>query len=224
MAASSVSSVSLPSLARLMARMTLIAGLLLGYLPAEGAGPKQTDLPIDLNAVSTDFDYRNNTLLFREVIITQGAVQVRANEATASGLNFENSQWVFRGNVHIKVDGGSLESDEAHVKFTDNRIAHATITGSPASFEQKLEDSGDIARGRAGTIEYDIAGATVRLKQDAYLTDGRNDISGETLVYSIRDQRVLANAEEQGDERVHITINPRSLEEAQRPKPPEGTR
>jgi len=58
----------------------------------------------------------------------------------------------------------------------------------------------------------------VRLRRDAYLTDGRNDISGETLVYSIRDQRVLANAEEQGDERVHITINPRAVEEAQKQK------
>jgi lipopolysaccharide transport protein LptA len=207
-----------------LARAIVVASLVLGYAGTQAAGPKQTDLPIDLNAVSTDFDYRNNTLLFRDVVITQGAVQVRADQATASGLNFENSQWEFRGKVHITVEGGSLESDEARVKFTNNRIAHATITGSPASFEQKLEDSGDIARGRAGTIEYDFAGATVRLKRDAYLTDGRNDITGETLVYSIRDQRVLANAEEQGEGRVHITINPRSLEDAQKPKPPEGTR
>jgi lipopolysaccharide transport protein LptA len=219
MAASSASFSNSP-----LIRAIVVAGVLLGHAGAQAAGPKQTDLPIDLNAVSTDFDYRNNTLLFRDVVITQGAVQVRAEQATASGLNFENSQWEFRGKVHITVDGGSLESNEARVKFTDNRIAHATITGSPASFEQKLEDSGDIARGRAGTIEYDFAGATVRLKQDAYLTDGHNDITGESLVYSIRDQRVLANAEEQGDERVHITINPRSIEEAQKPKPPEGTR
>ncbi|NJO13316.1 MAG: hypothetical protein HC872_07480, partial [Gammaproteobacteria bacterium] len=95
-----------------------------------------------------------------------------------------------------------------------------------ASFEQKLEN-GDTARGRADDIEYDFDEATVRLSRDAYLTDGRNDISGETLVYSIRDERVLANAEEQGDERVHITINPRAVEEARKqreqnppPKPP----
>lgn len=213
-----------PGSSRAPRRLLALPALLLGTLAAHAAGPKQADLPIDLNAVSTDFDYRNNTLLFREVIITQGTVEVRADEATASGLNFENSQWVFRGNVRIKVDGGALQSNEAQVKFTDNVIAHATITGSPASFEQKLEESGDIARGRAGTIEYDIAGATVRLKQDAYLTDGKNDISGETLVYSIRDQRVLANAGEQGDERVHITINPRSVEDAQqKKKTPEGT-
>jgi lipopolysaccharide export system protein LptA len=52
--------------------------------------------------------------------------------------------------------------------------------------------------------------------EDAYLTDGRNDIHGQTLVYSIRDQRVLAEASAQGQERVRITINPRSMEEQQK--------
>jgi lipopolysaccharide export system protein LptA len=202
---------------------SLLLACLLASGMAQAAGPRQSELPINVDATSSDFDYRNNTLLFRDVVITQGAVQVRANEATATGLNFEDSEWVFRGNVRITVEGGSLQSEEARVNFVNNAIAKAIITGSPASFEQKLEDSAEIARGRAGTIQYDVTGATVRLQRDAYLTDGRNDISGETLVYSIRDQRVLANAEEQGDERVHITINPRSLEEAQK-KRPEGTR
>jgi lipopolysaccharide transport protein LptA len=186
-------------------------------LQAQAAGPRRSDLPINVDAASSDFDYKNNQLLFREVTITQGDVQVRADQANATGLDFENSEWVFRGNVRIKVDGGSLTSDEARVTFAGNRIARAVITGSPAAFEQLLEN-GDQARGRAGTIDYDFSGSTVRLREDAYLTDGHNQIRGETLVYRIGDQRVLANAEEQGSERVHITINPRSVEEAQKKK------
>jgi len=203
--------------ARIVACALALACCAFAPSAAHAAGPRRGELPIDVDAASSDFDYRNNALLFREVIITQGAVQVRANEATATGLDFENSEWVFRGNVRIRVEGGSLNSDEARVSFVSNRIARAIISGSPASFEQELEND-DMARGRAGTIEYDFDDSTVRLRRDAYLTDGRNDISGETLVYSIRDQRVLANAEEQGDERVHITINPRAVEEAQKQK------
>jgi len=203
----------------------------IGIRCAEAAGPNRSDLPINVDAASSDFDYKNNVLLFREVIITQGEVQVRADNATATGLDFNSSEWVLRGNVRIRVEGGSLTSNEARVNFASNRIANARIVGSPASFEQKLEN-GDMARGRAGDIEYDFTGATVRLRRDAFLTDGRNDISGETLVYSIQDERVLANAEEQGDERVHITINPKAVEDARKdkekaaepPKPPaEGT-
>jgi lipopolysaccharide transport protein LptA len=195
---------------RAVAVVTL--GLMLLANAGNGAGPRRSDLPINVDAESSDFDYAKDTLLFRKVRVSQGATSVEAEEATATGLNFENSRWVFRHNVKISVEGGSLTSDEAAVTFADNQIARAQITGSPAEFEQKLENSDDIAHGRARSIEYDFTTATIRMLQDAYLTDGHNDIRGQTLVYSIREQRVLANASDQGDERVRITINPRSVE------------
>ena len=111
-----------------------------------------------------------------------------------------------------------LTSNEAEVTFVNNQIAKALITGAPATFEQKLKDTEDIAKGRAGRIEYDFTAGNVQLVEDAYLTDGRNDIHGQTLVYSIRDQRVLAEASAQGQERVRITINPRSMEEQKKPE------
>jgi lipopolysaccharide export system protein LptA len=216
MAASSPHALSSPRRARLTLALAICgAGLLAS---AHAAGPRRADLPISLDAASSDFDYRNNTLRFRQVRIVQGTVRVEAEEATANGLNFENSRWEFRGNVHIEVDGGSLASSEAQVTFVDNQIATAIITGSPATFEQKLKESEDIAKGRAGRIEYDFTAGNVRLMEDAFLTDGRNDIHGQTLVYSIRDQRVLAEAGAQGQERVRITINPRTMEEEQQKK------
>ncbi len=195
-----------------LAAVSLALGLLLLTGVGNGAGPKRSDLPINVDAESSDFDYAKNTLLFRNVRVSQGTTSVEAEEATATGLNFENSRWVFHNKVKISVEGGSLSSDEAAVTFTGNEIARAVITGSPAQFEQKLENSEDVAHGSAGSIEYDFTTETVRMLQDAYLTDGHNDIRGQTLVYSIRDQRVLANASDQGDERVRITINPRSVE------------
>jgi lipopolysaccharide transport protein LptA len=197
---------------RLRAAAATALSLALLATVGHGAGPKRSDLPINVDAQSSDFDYAKNTLLFRKVRVSQGSTSVEAEEATATGLDFDNSRWKFHSNVRISVEGGSLTSDDAAVTFTDNQIARAVITGSPAAFEQKLAGTADIARGRAGSIEYDFTTATVRLLQDAYLTDGHNDIRGQTLVYSIRDQRVLANASDQGDERVRITINPRSIE------------
>jgi lipopolysaccharide transport protein LptA len=193
--------------------LALLAGLACQSAGLQAAGPRRSDLPISLQAASSDFDYRNNTLRFRQVQVTQGNVSVAADEANATGLNFENSSWTFRGHVRIEVEGGSLSSDEASVTFVNNQIERAVVNGSPASFEHKLTDSEDVARGNAATIHYDFASGTVRLTHDAYLTDGRNDIRGQTLVYSIAEQRVLADAGEQGDDRVRITINPRSLED-----------
>jgi lipopolysaccharide export system protein LptA len=174
-----------------------------------GTKPSSRDLPVSLDAASSEVDYRTNTVNFRDVVISQGGMRVAAETARATGLNFENATWNFRGNVRITVDGGSLKSDEAKVDFAANRISRATIAGSPAQFEQKRAGTSDLARGRAGRIEYDVPTGTVKLTQDAWLTDGRNDISGQELVYNVREQRVQAEAKPGNTDRVRITIRPR---------------
>ena len=175
----------------------------------------RSDQPIELVAASSDFDYKNNTLVFRRVRITQGELQVEAEEANATGLNFENSQWKLRGRVQIRLPDGRLDSSEATIDFAGNEIVRALIRGQPATFEQQLRDTRQTARGQAGSIEYDVRASSVRLKGAAWLTDGQNEIRGDTLVYDIGRQRVIANPEERDPGGVRITINPK-------PKPPAG--
>jgi len=170
--------------------------------------------PIALDAASSDFNYRDNVLVFHKVRIAQGALSVEASEATATGLNFESSQWSFRGDVHIRLPDGSLDSQAATVTFSGNEIAHALITGNPATFEQHRSNPEQLARGRAGTIEYDIARGSVRLTDQAWLSDGRNEITGQTLIYDIRNQRILANPNEQDHQGVSIIINPKATNAA----------
>jgi lipopolysaccharide export system protein LptA len=57
-------------------------------LAAQAAQPAQTAKPaqgrnaeIVLDAASSDVDYRSNTLLFRDVVITQGPLRVQAERA-----------------------------------------------------------------------------------------------------------------------------------------------
>src|SRR5213079_1803524 len=177
---------------------------------AASPAPAAPDQPINLDAASTEVDYRTNTLVFRDVVISQGATRVQAEHAHATGLNFANSRWTFDGKVRIDAEQhGSLRSDQATIEFRDNRIARATVTGKPAEFEQQRTDSGQLARGHAGEIVYDLNDGTVRLSDDAWLTDGQNEISGPLLVYNIRAQRVQAAASPGTDQRVHITIAPR---------------
>jgi len=167
----------------------------------------QANEPIKLDAQSSEVDYKNNTLIFHRVRISQGDLSLEADAATATGLDFNNSHWNFQGKVHFTMPDGSLESDAAAVQFAHNQIASALATGTPANFEQKRPNG--IARGRAERIDYDFIGGTVRLSGDAWLSDGKNEIQSKTLVYSMHDQRVVANPADQDNERVHITINPR---------------
>jgi lipopolysaccharide transport protein LptA len=133
---------------------------------------------------------------------------VQADQATATGLDFKDSQWSFVGAVRIRVPNGLLDSDSATVNFADNQIAEAKITGAPAQFEQRRKDSAKVTRGRAGLIEYNVEGGTVKLTDEAWLTDGASEITGQTLVYNIRDERVIANPGETDRQGVSITIRP----------------
>jgi lipopolysaccharide transport protein LptA len=180
--------------------------------PGQGSAPPamlSSKLPITVDAASSDVDYKTHTYTFEKVVISQGALRVQADHARATGLDFANSHWTFDGHVRIDAEPrGNLRSDQAVVEFRDNRIARATVTGKPAEFEQPRADSQQLARGHADEIVYDVSDGTVRLSNDAWLSDGQNEISGPLLVYNIRAQRVQAGASAGTDERVHITIAP----------------
>ena len=206
---------SLPSLA---------AGALLALaVPLALAANPRAALPISVEADSSDFDYKNGVLVFTRVRITQGDARVEADRATATGLEFENSRWRLRGKVRIRAEGGSLASDSASVRFVNNEIQSAEVVGSPATFSQQRGEQR--AEGRAERIDYALDTGRVRLSGGAWLSDGSNEITGSTLVYSMREERVVAEAGEQGGQPVRITINPKSPPGDQAPRdqaPPPG--
>ena len=141
----------IPDAARTRVAATLLCGLAAGAaLAATPQLPRPSkDQPIELVAASSDFDYKKNTLVFRQLRITQGPLVVEAQSATATGLNFENSDWTLSGQVRITVPDGKLTSSDAKVAFRNNQISSAQVRGSPAEFEQRVKETGQIARGRA---------------------------------------------------------------------------
>ena len=193
--------------ARVLPRLALLS---VALLPSLGLAQSGSTGEITLDAASSEVDYRSNTLLFRDVIITQGGARIAAQRARATGLDFNDSTWTFSGVVRIDVNGGALRSDEATVVFERDRISRATIRGQQAEFEQVLKNGGK-ARGRAGTIIYEMAAGTVTLREEAWLSDDeRSEIRGDQLVYDVREQRVQAGQPAGSSERVRIIIRPRS--------------
>jgi len=184
-------------------------GLLALALPASHALAEHVEQQsIALDAQSSELDYKNNNLLFRKVRIAQGTMAVAADQAQATGLDFENSHWAFRGNVKITMEGGLLTSDEADVTFAKKLLAKAVANGNPAAFEQRIQKTGKVAHGRAESIDYDVAKGMVHLSKNAWLSDGDREIQGESLTYNVLTQTIRAESSEQGSQRVHIIITP----------------
>ncbi len=181
-------------------RRAAFAVAFLGAAACAAFAQDRSRLPITVEARSSDFDYQNSVLVFNEVAIVQGAIRITAERAQASGLDFEDSGWEFSGSVRMALPNGSLASDTARVRFARGEIQSATVAGAPATFEQRRE--AELTQGRANRIDYDLGQGTVELAGDAWLSDGRHEITGATLVYSTGSQRVISR------EQVVITINP----------------
>ena len=178
-------------------------------LPVSRAWPKPVEQQaILLDAQSIEMDFKNNNLLYRKVRISQGNMAVTADQAQTTGLDFDDSHWVFRGNVKITMDQGQLTSDEAQITFAKKILSKAIVNGKPAAFEQRIAKTGKLAQGRAELIDYDVAKGVVHLSKNAWLSDGQNEIRGESLKYNVLAQNIVAEASEQGSQRVHIIITP----------------
>jgi lipopolysaccharide transport protein LptA len=178
----------------------LLAALALAAACAGAAAQERTELPIQLSASTTDFDYQNGVLKFEAITITQGEVQITAERAEATGLDFKDSTWEFEGAVRIRMPEASLASETARVRFAGGVVATAAVTGAPATFEQRRGE--ELAQGRANRIDYDLQRGSVELDGEAWLSDGKTEMTGGKLVYSTTNQRVVSR------DPVTITIQP----------------
>ncbi|HWG69240.1 MAG TPA: lipopolysaccharide transport periplasmic protein LptA [Steroidobacteraceae bacterium] len=199
---------------RTVALLALGLPLAFSLPPAPAIAAHVEQQTISLDAQSSELDYKNNNLLFRKVRIAQGSMSVAADLAQATGLDFDNSRWMFHGNVKITMDQGQLSSDEADVTFAKKLLAKAVVNGNPASFEQRIAKTGKLAQGHADSIDYDVAKGVVHFSKNAWLSDGQNEIRGESLKYNVLSQNIVAESSEQGSQRVHIIITPQAV-----PKP-----
>lgn len=189
-----------------------IAVALLAACAAIASAQEREQLPIQVEARATDFDYSSGVFKFDAITITQGAVRITAERAVANGLDVKESSWEFSGTVRITMPDSALASDSARVRFAAGEIASALVTGAPASFQQQRKD--ERAEGHADRIDYDLKRGTVEFTGNAWLKDARTEVTGATLVYSTVTQRVIS------EKPVVITIQPgEAPETAPNPKP-----
>jgi lipopolysaccharide transport protein LptA len=195
--------------------LAAVPGIVLAATLASAGPPAARPQTITIDAQYVE--YQKSGAHFRHARIQQGDLSVEADTATADDLSGENSRWDFSGNVHMTMTGSTLDSDSAVVQVRKGIVTTAVILGAPARFEQ-TRDKGT-ARGRAGRIDYDAEAQSIRLSEQAWLAYNDGEITGRTLIYSIRDQRVLANPQDQADQRVHITITPKASPTPPGPQP-----
>lgn len=210
----------MPRLSKTNLPIVLAALLLLPCLGYAQLGDLR--LPISLDADSTAYDGRNSMLMFKGLRLSQGNIGIEADEGRASKLDFEDSVWRFSGNVKIDVDNGHIECDAANLQFSDHQLMLAVIDGVPATFELKRPGSEAMTYAEAKNLRYDLVSATIEFSGDATITENGNQISSQTLIYNIAEQRI--NATGDGDDKVTVIYTPQATDEDETPgdSPVEG--
>ena len=166
----------------------------------------QKSLPITLDADSSEFDRKNDKLIFKGLHITQGSLHIEADNAEANRLDFEDNRWVFSGNVIIQNIETNVYCDYAEIFFKDHRILNAVLRGQPARFIQRRAEDDRLTEGRANTMEYDFQGGLIRMTENAWLSDGANEVSGDRITYDLIKEYIIADAD--GSGQVRMKINP----------------
>jgi lipopolysaccharide transport protein LptA len=165
---------------------------------------------------------------------TRGITRIKADLAVANGPDLGDSEWVLTGHVRVFLPEGKLNADQATVQFANKRIASMSAQGAPAEFEHSADaaapnlsqgdaanrDRGAIdAHGHARQIDFDMEHNLLKLNGDAWLSDGCNEITSQSILYDIANQKVRADAAPGGDTQVQGTMSrsPQCAPAARRP-------
>jgi lipopolysaccharide transport protein LptA len=195
-------------------RKRLVAAVLSAALSA-AAGAAELVRPggafsWDADIVTTDF--RTRTLeVSGNVRVNQGPMSIEAGAAKADDFGSENSRWTFQKAVRIVTSEAELQSDTASAAVVSGQLSRAHAEGSPAQFQQRGGGADKQIRGRAGVIEYDFATGIVKLTNQVWFSNGKDEFRGDTLIYNLRDERL------QTEGRVRGVIRPQGKTTVQPP-------
>jgi lipopolysaccharide export system protein LptA len=139
--------------------------------------------------------------------------EIFADSATHNNLT---GQSVYSGNVVIQQGSILLEAQEVAL---NRELASINAKGSPAHFQQTIEQDKSPVKASANNIVYMQKNGQIELLGNANIHHGDARISGERIVYNVNSQTLDATnssaSPTEKPSRVHVILPPQnSLDEA----------
>ena len=156
-------------------------------LAAQGASTDCRD-PVMLDSGPFVLDHKTNLINVQQPKITQCKTVITADEATATGLDFDaRSEWRFKGHVRVVVDNSyELTADTAIFTFADRKLSRGQLLGTATFVDKQTKDNG-----AANKLVYDDKAKTLVLSDNAQVNQGQYRIQGGCdLLYDLNEKRV----------------------------------
>ncbi len=138
-------------------------------------------------------------------------------DADGVDIDFAAGLRVYYGNVKLRQGTLKLDADKLEVRFKDDQLQTAVAVGEPAVFRQRPDGKDVDVVGEAIFIHLDEIQNVITLTRDAVLTQGRDSVSGRTIVYNMATDKMQVRSG--ADAPTRTTKTPEGAAEAAAPEP-----
>jgi lipopolysaccharide transport protein LptA len=171
---------------------------------------------------SLTFDRQSNLMQARSPRITQGDLRIMADEAVATGIEFDKpSEWRFTGNVRLEVGTTVIEADKSVFTFDNEQLSRGELEGTPVSFTDVDTATQRSVTGRAEKMSYDYIGRTMRMTGSPARVQKNNiEMQGCDLIYDLADGGMTSGSTDCAD-LFRLRVLPNTEERAATPDRPQ---
>lgn len=142
----------------------------------------------------------------------QQPIKVQAQKLEANrGKNLS----VYSGNVVITQGSLQIRADRVEVHGNAaGEISHVVAVGTPAHFQQQVEQSTAPVKARAKRIEFTVSSDELHLTGDAHVDRDGNTLTAERIDYDLNSEQMQAQGQS-GDGRVEMIWKPEQQKSVQ---------
>lgn len=206
-----------PTRGRFLPLLPLLALLTLSGNAAQFSG----ELTIE-EYTNLDYSTRDGRMSLDNVLISHGAdTRIEARHALRTERPGRVNYLELSGGVHIKFRDSTLEADTAEVLVRGEDLISVNVKGSQATFSHQLRGYARRIDGRADAITFDPSSGRVSFSGNTSYTDGRQNLTEETLIYNINDGTVRDDGDPRTRGRGVIRLNTSDDDRVPAPVPPE---
>lgn len=166
---------------------------------------KQHSLIVSLTLLLTLVMWANTTWA-QEVSVKQ-PITIESDQAQ---IDEKKAISVYSGNVVLSQDGIKIHADKITLVGDAGQLRKLIAVGSPVRFSRLGDKRHSAVEGEAKKIEYFSQRNKVILSDEAKLSQGGNQFSGNRIEYDIDNQTVAATVSKTGKQRVQVTIQPQN--------------
>ena len=169
--------------------------MLMGYIDIHAS--KSYNLHTQKNATPINGSYpiENQNLYFEDVSLRKNDLNINSDDASIKDINSGKTVFTFSGNVKVTSEIVIIKCDQAILEFEENELINARFVGELSSFQQFDDKRELIASGTAEVFEYNHNSNILRMKTNAWVDNGSNEVSGNLITYNLVKRNIIADSE-----------------------------